>query len=142
MKITAGKKELQQCPSSTPFNPFQSSDLLEKPSKSSKPHRRKSRGSGNGVRLRKDSGGKRSSRPETPLLRWKFDEVGVEDENEFCKQEKSPPEAGRNNGRKVRAVVSARKLAAGIWRMQLPGVSPGGGEKLGFQVGFCKRSCL
>ncbi|XP_027170256.1 uncharacterized protein LOC113770098 [Coffea eugenioides] len=135
MKITAGEKELQQGPSSTPFNPFQSSDLLEKPSKSSKPHRRKSRGSGNGVRLRKDSGGKRSSRPETPLLRWKFDEVGVEDENELCKQEKSQPEAARNNGRKVRAVVSARKLAAGIWRMQLPEVSTGGGEQLGFQSG-------
>lgn len=134
MKITAGEKELQEGLSSKQLNPLQSLDLLEKPSKAGKPPRRKSRGSGNGVRLRKDSGGKRSSRPETPLLQWKFDEVGVEDGNEFSKEEKSPPEGGRRNGRKVRAVVSARKLAAGIWRMQLPEVSTGGGERLGFQV--------
>ncbi|KAL3503508.1 hypothetical protein ACH5RR_037957 [Cinchona calisaya] len=134
MKITSLKAELQEGLSSK-LNPFQSSDLLEKPIKPGKPPRRKSKGSGYGVRLRKDSGGKRSSRPETPLLPWKYDGVGVGDENEFSKEEKSPPEGVRRNGRKVRAMVSARKLAAGIWRMQLPEIPASGGERLGFQSG-------
>lgn len=132
MKISGGKAELQEGLSSKQLNPFQSSDLLEKHPEPGKPPRRKSKDFSNGVRLRKDSAGKRSSRPETPLLRWKFDEVG--DGNEFSKEENSPPEVGRRNGLKMRPLVSARKLAAGIWRMQLPEVPAGGDERLGFQV--------
>ncbi|KAL3508489.1 hypothetical protein ACH5RR_027890 [Cinchona calisaya] len=127
MNITGCKTELQEGLASKQLYRFQSSDLLEKSVKPGKPPRRKSKGSGIGVRLRKDSGGKRSSRPETPLLPWKFDEVG--DEKEFSKEEKPPPEVGR----KVRSLVSARNLATGLWRMQLPDVTTGAGERLGFQ---------
>ncbi|CAI9088405.1 OLC1v1022715C1 [Oldenlandia corymbosa var. corymbosa] len=138
MKITGGgRAELQEGQSSRKLNPFQTSDLLlGKPVKSVvKPPRRKSKGSGNGMRLKKDLAGKKSSRPETPLLRWKFDE-GRDDENEVSKVEEeklSPEEGARRNGRKVRALVSSRKLAAELWRMQLPAVPADGGEKLGFQ---------
>lgn len=133
MKITGGGSQLPEGLSSRQLDPFQTSDLLDKPVKSGKTPRRKSKGSGYGMRLKKDSVGKRSSRPQTPLLRWKFDEAG-DDENELRKEEKLPPEAVRRNGRKAMGTVSVRKLAAGLWRMQLPAVPAGGGEKLGFQV--------
>ncbi|KVI11803.1 hypothetical protein Ccrd_009783 [Cynara cardunculus var. scolymus] len=75
MKIT-GKTDLPAIISSKVLNFTPDSDLLQKPI-SRKQVSRKSRNSGGGVRLRRDgvpAGGKRGSRPETPLLRWKFDE--------------------------------------------------------------------
>ncbi|XP_047969182.1 uncharacterized protein LOC125212925 isoform X2 [Salvia hispanica] len=77
-----------------------------------KPPRRKAH---SGVRLRRESGApntKRSSRPETPLLRWKFDE------NNVAAEEKAG-EASRNGRRRNRPGVSSRKLAAGLWRLRL-----------------------
>lgn len=133
MKITSGKTELP----TRQLNPLPDGDILQKSVQSKKPTRRKSKGSGNGVRLRKD--GKRSSRPETPLLRWKFNEVGDDNNGVNMEENESPPvaaEPGRRNSRKMKSIVSARKLAAGIWRMQLPEVpTAGGGERLGFQSG-------
>lgn len=131
MKITGGKPELPAVLSSRLSNPLPEVDLLQKPVQSKKPPRRRSKGSGNGVRLRKDASGKRSSRPETPLLRWKFDEGG---DSKVEENETLPAEVARRNNRKVKTFVSARKLAAGIWRMQLPEVQAAG-EGLGFQSG-------
>lgn len=53
-----------------------------------------------------------------------------------------PEECGENGGRKVRrakevVAVSARKLAAGLWRLQLPDVAGGGG---GGERGGLKKS--
>ncbi|XP_047969183.1 uncharacterized protein LOC125212925 isoform X3 [Salvia hispanica] len=92
-----------------------------------KPPRRKAH---SGVRLRRESGApntKRSSRPETPLLRWKFDE------NNVAAEEKAG-EASRNGRRRNRPGVSSRKLAAGLWRLRLAelqdnvGLQSGGGH--------------
>ncbi|KDP39127.1 hypothetical protein JCGZ_00884 [Jatropha curcas] len=90
--------------------------------------------------------GKRSrSRPETPLLKWKIEDrernVRVqEDEDEDEHQQEEKIENGARKGRrKVSRAVSARKLAAGLWRLQLPEtVAAGASERrrkgqLGFQ---------
>lgn len=81
----------------------------------------------------------RRSRPETPLLNWKVEDKerkkekseGIEDEDD---------EGGRRRGRRRKgaSVVSARKLAAGLWRLQqLPEKIPvGGGERRRDQLGF------
>lgn len=68
--------------------------------------------------------GKRS-RPETPLLKWKIEDPGseangVQQEEDEKKLPLESSQRGRFRGSKGRkAVVSARKLAAGIWRLQL-----------------------
>lgn len=123
MKVTVEKGVGQQI--QPPRNPPPPSDLPEKPGfPPRKPPRRKSRG---GVRLRRESpNAKRSSRPETPLLRWKFDEgneksVAVEEEV-------------RNGRRRNRAGVSSRKLAAGLWRLRLAELQDNGGQEVGLQV--------
>lgn len=96
------------------------SDLFPKPKKPHRPPPRwKPRSpAGGGVRFKRDRpqpAGKRS-RPETPLLKWKFDERkrGEEVEEE---EERPPPEFGR---RREPAGGSSRKLAAVLWRLQLP----------------------
>lgn len=68
---------------------------------------------------------KRSSRPETPLLKWKTEE---RERNVLpIGDEVSPPEARRRRRRRD-VPVSARKLAAVLWRLNLPeAVIPGGG---------------
>ncbi|XP_030929796.1 uncharacterized protein LOC115955688 [Quercus lobata] len=69
----------------------------------------------------------RRSRPETPLLGWKIHHGGRKNDEE--ENDKSPPR--RECRRKVReeVVVSARKLAAGLWRLQMPEMSAGVGER-------------
>ncbi|XP_042042531.1 uncharacterized protein LOC121787757 [Salvia splendens] len=128
MKVTIETGASHQIQS--PRNP---SDLPEKPGfPPRKPPRRKAH---SGVRLRRESGApttKRSSRPETPLLRWKFDENNVAADGE----EEKAGEAVRNGRRRNRAGVSSRKLAAGLWRLRLAelqdNVAQGG---LGIQSG-------
>ncbi|XP_058220067.1 uncharacterized protein LOC131330481 isoform X2 [Rhododendron vialii] len=111
----------------TPFPPIQSSkkslknlspdsDLFPK----SKPHRqprRKPRSPAGGVRFKRDRPpASKQSRPGTPLLKWKFDEREKE-------EERPPPEFGRREVRgreREPTAVSARKLAAVLWRLQLP----------------------
>lgn len=125
MKVTANSKpELPAITSSKLVNPLPDSDLLQNPFCYRKPPSRKIKNSGAaGVRLRRDiagaSGGKRS-RPNTPLLRWKYNE-DVND-SACTWEDKSTVETGRKSGRKVRNFVSARKIAAGLWRLQLPEV--------------------
>ncbi|XP_030510171.1 uncharacterized protein LOC115724935 isoform X1 [Cannabis sativa] len=121
------------------LNPRTDSDLQPKPS-TRKPGRRKPRTPGFGrVKITGASNGRRS-RPETPLLKWKIDDVveRVKSESEFLEEDEKV-EDGRRHGRKVRrereAAVSARKLAAGLWRLQLPEVASSGGKRSS-QVGF------
>ncbi|XP_027341435.1 uncharacterized protein LOC113854568 isoform X3 [Abrus precatorius] len=72
-------------------------------------------------------GGKRS-RPETPLLKWK-----IHDERD--RNDGDPlQEHGRTNEAPLLAAVSARKLAAGLWRLQLPEVAVAdGGRRRGLR---------
>ncbi|KAD5507657.1 hypothetical protein R6Q59_031555 [Mikania micrantha] len=132
MKIT-GKTNLPAVIPSKVVNLTPDSDLIQKPI-SRKQSSRRTRNSSGGVRLKRDgvpTAGKRISRPETPLLRWNFVEgKEEEDEVESEKQSDSGRKSGRKSGRRGRDVasVSARKLAAGIWRLQLPEVRVTGGE--------------
>uniref|UniRef100_A0A7N0UPR1 Uncharacterized protein n=2 Tax=Kalanchoe fedtschenkoi TaxID=63787 RepID=A0A7N0UPR1_KALFE len=71
----------------------------------------------------------RRSRPETPLLRWKFDDK--EDEKE--KEEESvlvegEKKCARRAVKKDAVMVSARKLAAGLWKLQ-PDAAAGTGRE-------------
>ena len=128
--------------SSKPTFPLQpDSDLQPE-----RPHTARRRTRASGLPRLKRAGlptGKRS-RPETPLLKWKIednaDQSRTKDQNDLQDEPDSErEEAGaRRKGRKGREVpMSARKLAAGLWRLQLPetGVerrSPQ--QQLGFQV--------
>ncbi|KAL6958332.1 hypothetical protein U1Q18_042122, partial [Sarracenia purpurea var. burkii] len=92
------------------------------------PARRKARNlrySGIGRRLKKErvSSGKRS-RPETPILKRKFDER-EKNQNVPFREDRSPSEFGWSSGCKVsgreeETVFCARKLAAILWRIQMP----------------------
>ncbi|KAK9080658.1 hypothetical protein SSX86_000416 [Deinandra increscens subsp. villosa] len=128
MKIT-GKPDLPTVISSKfpTFTP--DSDLLQKPISKKQPNR-KTRNPGGGVRVKRDgapAAGKRGSRPETPLLRWKFVE-GKKEENDVDVDVESDKHVG--GGRKsCRKTVTARKLGAALWRLQPPDVDvTGGGE--------------
>ncbi|XP_010545507.1 PREDICTED: uncharacterized protein LOC104817854 [Tarenaya hassleriana] len=94
--------------------------------------------------------GGRRSRPETPLLKWKVEDKakersnGVEDddfEDAGCNDQETERETARRRGRrKSGKLVSVRKIAAGLWRLQVPESISGGGERrsrdrLGFQGG-------
>lgn len=92
----------------------------------------------------------RRSRPETPLLKWKVedrnkDRSGVVEDDDFedarCNSQVERETTRRKDRRKPSRPVSVRKLAAGLWRLQVPDAVSSGGEKkrkegLGFQVQF------
>ncbi|XP_021892937.1 uncharacterized protein LOC110810926 isoform X2 [Carica papaya] len=88
----------------------------------------------------------RRSRPETPLLKWKIEDKGRErkggadvngDGDDDYDVEK---ENRRRSRRRSARAVSARKLGAALWRLQLPETVTGAGEerkridRLGFEV--------
>ncbi|KAG8386128.1 hypothetical protein BUALT_Bualt03G0116800 [Buddleja alternifolia] len=130
MKITVERSSAQQIRhpklTSSPSSP---SDLPQKHTFPRKPPRRKTKTSGVGARVKRESS-KRGSRPETPLLRWKFGE------SNSLVEEKPSGEVGRRSGRKVRAAVSARKLGAALWPLHLPEFHTNGGQiRLGLQPG-------
>ncbi|KAM3355717.1 hypothetical protein P3S68_022430 [Capsicum galapagoense] len=121
-------------------------DLLPKPINTRKLPRRKTNNFASGVKLRRDIGGTtpngRRGRPETPLLKWKFNEDIQE--NVSVKEEISSSEVDRKCGRNIRGVVSARKLAAGLFRRQQMtevnhcrklGLEVNYGRKLGLKAG-------
>lgn len=97
------------------------------------------------ARLRKAGppAGKRSSRPETPLLKWNTTEDkernvlpvdgGGDDEDSRSLRQ------ARRRSRRRDAPVSSRKLAAVLWRLQLTEAEGGGRggvrDELGFQSG-------
>lgn len=121
-------------PSSKPAFPLPDSDLQPDRPPSA---RRKTRASGF-PRLKRAGlpTGKRS-RPETPLLKWKIED-NADDAKERRKDQNDLEEEGgggaRRKGKEV--PLSARKLAAGLWRLQLPetGVERRSEQQLGFQV--------
>ncbi|XWS11217.1 hypothetical protein CRYUN_Cryun38cG0065300 [Craigia yunnanensis] len=86
----------------------------------------------------------RRSRPETPLLKWKMEErergreKGGEVEEELEDDEASSRRGGgRRRRSKGASTLSARKLAAGLWRLQLPEtVTFDGGERRRDRLGF------
>ncbi|KAF2288761.1 hypothetical protein GH714_012286 [Hevea brasiliensis] len=85
----------------------------------------------------------RRSRPETPFLKWKIEdrERNVRVEEHEDELEEKLETCARKGRRKITRAVSARKLAAGLWRLQLPEtMAAGTGERrrrdqLGFQPG-------
>ncbi|CAN1242945.1 Uncharacterized protein At5g41620 [Linum perenne] len=95
----------------------------------------------------------RRSRPDTPLLKWKIDEGGGADEDgddagEDDKLRRNSKDEARRGSRHKSSVssVSARKLVAGLWRLQSPEPAVGSGgcrgverrirsDGLGFQPG-------
>ncbi|KAG4203946.1 hypothetical protein ERO13_A04G016800v2 [Gossypium hirsutum] len=81
----------------------------------------------------------RRSRPGTPLLKWKKEEgekVKVELEEEEEEEEDGGRRGGVRGRRKKRASkVSARKLAAGLWRLHLPETVTPCGERM-HRLGF------
>ncbi|XP_022735127.1 uncharacterized protein LOC111288486 [Durio zibethinus] len=88
----------------------------------------------------------RRSRPETPLLKWKMEEKERGRQKGRVDEELEDEEDGGRKGgcrgrrRKGASTVSARKLAAGLWRLQLPETETPGGEHrrrdlLGFKPG-------
>lgn len=121
---------------SKPTFPLPDSDLqLERPPSA----RRKTRASGL-PRLKRAGfpSGKRS-RPETPLLKWKIednedDRERRKDQNDLDEEREEGARRDTRKGRKGREVpMSARKLAAGLWRLQLPEM---GVERRTAQLGF------
>ncbi|CAI9757000.1 unnamed protein product [Fraxinus pennsylvanica] len=137
MKITREKSKFQETHfPKVPSNSSLKSDLSFKPTIPRKPPHRKTKTTGIGVRLKRETGapsGKRSSRPETPLLRWKFDDKN--DNNASIKKEKSSVEVGRKSSRRIRNMVSARKLGGALWRIPSSEFLNKGGQSLGFQFG-------
>ncbi|KAK1360799.1 Actin cytoskeleton-regulatory complex pan-like protein [Heracleum sosnowskyi] len=105
------------------------------------PHRKSINGfSGAGLRLKRDGvpSGKRS-RPDTPLLSWKLHDKVKDTPKVYdsLHDDKSVTEIGRKMRREKPVLISARKLAAGLWRLQLPEV-PGtaAGDVSNHQLGF------
>lgn len=91
------------------------------PAAARKPRRRRIRSavfSGSAV-----AGGRRSG-PATPLVRWKFD---VGDRSADVMPDEGP-KVRRKRHRTVAPAVSARRLAAVIWQLQLSEVGGGGGK--------------
>ncbi|XP_074380266.1 uncharacterized protein LOC141721304 isoform X2 [Apium graveolens] len=133
MKITRNldPPSIPQSKTLTPSSQHSDLPKLRQPSTIRKPPHRKPRTTAAGVRLKRDGApvGKRS-RPETPLSKWKVNEVvkdaPVEDD--------SVTELTRKNVRKINkkkdVLISARKLAAGLWRLQLPEAPKNVGNRL------------
>ncbi|KZV29527.1 actin cytoskeleton-regulatory complex protein pan-1-like [Dorcoceras hygrometricum] len=128
MKITVERANTQETRRSVSHHP--PSDLSHKSGFTRKPPRRKAKTPRVGVLVRREVGVssvKRSSRPETPLLKWKVDEES--EKSDPAENERSSPKAGR----RAVEVVSARKLAAGLWRLHLPEFQINGGRSSGLQ---------
>lgn len=138
MKIT-GKPQLPAIfpvsVSSKTLKASPDSDLQQKSGNTRRPSRRLARTPTRLRRPRAPSG--RRSRPETPLLRWNID--GGDRNDRVEEDQKSTRECRRRSHRRGQeeVVVSSRKLAAGLWRLQMPEVAAGaGGARLGLQVSF------
>lgn len=73
----------------------------------------------------------RRSRPNTPLLRLKLSGCDGNGNDRVEDDQKSLRECRRKSRRRKRqdvVVLSARKLAAGLWRLHIPQVAAGAGE--------------
>uniref|UniRef100_A0A2P2PIF3 Uncharacterized protein n=1 Tax=Rhizophora mucronata TaxID=61149 RepID=A0A2P2PIF3_RHIMU len=116
MKVTGNLNFTATFPGNTaswkPLNPH-----LSQPDPDPRPRRRARNPSL--TRLRKSCAPTgRRSRPETPLLKWKIEDrvpnAAAEEDGE------NPKTGGRRALRKSTRTVSVRKIAAGLWRLQLP----------------------
>ncbi|KAJ9182663.1 hypothetical protein P3X46_006632 [Hevea brasiliensis] len=81
----------------------------------------------------------RRSRPETPFLKWKIEDrernARLGDDDDVL--EEKLENGARKGRRKISRAVSARKLAAGLWRLQLPEtLAAGTGERRRDRSGF------
>ncbi|CAL5190673.1 unnamed protein product [Lathyrus oleraceus] len=118
------------------LNPTQDSDLQPaKPFQRRKPKTPRTRLKKYGA-----SGGGKRSRPETPLLKWKIhdkNEDSVEvDEGEKSSQVRLSRRTGRDVRKQTGVDVSARRIAAGLWRLHQPEMVVGDSQRrLGFQNG-------
>ena len=130
------------------LNPRTDSDL-QAGLRPRKPARKRPRTPGLGRLKRAGASNGRRSRPETPLLKWKVDKSEVINGEEVssaaaAEEEQETERRDRRRGRRGSAAaaattVSARKLAAGLWRLQIPETAVSGGDgkrsaKLGFEV--------
>ncbi|KAK8971271.1 hypothetical protein KSP40_PGU015859 [Platanthera guangdongensis] len=93
-----------------------------------------------GTYRRADSSSSRGGRsgPATPLLRWKFEDTGYSGKPPHDAEGKTNQKSRNAWGRKE-AIVSSRKLAAGIWHLQLmevTGSRGGARETTGIPLGF------
>ncbi|KAG5001977.1 hypothetical protein JHK87_023049 [Glycine soja] len=119
--------------STRPLRPFPPAIAAPSPDSDLQPHRRASRRHprtpASRLRLAGGHTGKRS-RPETPLSKWKIHDGGRE-RNIIGGGGGGDPleDHGRKKEAPPHAAVSARKLAAGIWRMQLPEAAAGDGGR-------------
>ncbi|XP_023552694.1 coiled-coil domain-containing protein 30-like [Cucurbita pepo subsp. pepo] len=148
MTKVSPKKPQLPAPFPPTLNQLPDLDLHYRPG-STRPTRRRIRSP---ARLRRVVApvGKRS-RPETPLLKWKIDDSGsgangVQQEEDEKRLPLESSQRGRFPGCKGRkVVVSARKLAAGIWRLQLQEAAASEGRNGGQRrredlVGFQPRT--
>ncbi|XP_054818001.1 uncharacterized protein LOC129317676 [Prosopis cineraria] len=151
MKVSGNSQHPPKCSEtiiSRTRNPSPDSDLQPKASHRRKPRTPLARFRKNGA----PSG--RRSRPETPLLKWKTDDKG-KNNDPLEHDEKSDAGCGRRaKGKKQKeASVSVRKLAAGLWRLQQPemalarsglqhGIGHGGHPFLNHQNGVTNGSDL
>ncbi|XP_027368585.1 uncharacterized protein LOC113874565 [Abrus precatorius] len=114
------------------LNPSPDSDLQPpKPFQRRKPKTPRTR-----LRIHGAPGGKRS-RPETPLLKWKIHEGNEDplDEDQKSSVAGFRQRTCRNAKKLPEVAVSARRLAAGLWRLHLPEMTASDGRKrLGLQV--------
>jgi len=85
----------------------------------------------------KSSSNAKRSRPETPLLKWKIHDKNNEEKEKPSSPVKLSRRTGRNVKKQTELGFSARRLAAGLWRLQHPEMVVGGSQKrFGFQVNF------
>ncbi|KAL5577765.1 hypothetical protein UlMin_019464 [Ulmus minor] len=140
MKISGKQRAPPAFPATIPSKGLYSpvdSDLQQKPS-SRKPARRKSRTPRFGRVKRGGAPFGKRSRPETPLLKWKVEGEGGREKEESEVVEEDEKLEGRRGRRGREMAVSARKLAAGLWRLQLPEAVAHSGKssvQLGFESG-------
>ncbi|KZV16496.1 hypothetical protein F511_10108 [Dorcoceras hygrometricum] len=135
MKITLDRARFQetQFPKATLNSPHPS-DLSHKSSFSRNRPRRRIKNSGVGVFVKRGVGTPsaiRGCHPETPTRRWKLG--AINGENNSVVEEESSLNAVRRGCRNVKAAVSARKLAAVLWGLHLPGFPSHAGHDLGVQ---------
>ncbi|KAJ1389573.1 hypothetical protein SESBI_38190 [Sesbania bispinosa] len=126
MKFTGKSQQPPPAIASKALNPSPDSDLQPP-----KPfHRRKPRTPGTRLRRYGAPAGKRS-RPETPLSKWKIHERNDDplEEDQKSSSARLGRRTCRNAKKKPEVAVSARRLAAGLWRLHLPEMAMGDNRK-------------
>ncbi|KAE9606352.1 hypothetical protein Lalb_Chr10g0106961 [Lupinus albus] len=83
--------------------------------------------------------GKRS-RPETPLLKWKINDQDHANSSSLAPSVRRTYRNSNNKNKQIDVAVSARSLAAGLWRLHMPDMEMNGcrrtEDRLGLQHGI------